>query len=149
MIKVAQSKRIGSTSFHIADGHALPFKDNNFDITTAITAFEFVHDAEWVLQEIMRCTRKPGGQMLVGVLNALAPINRKRRESPDSLYAKARWFTPGQIKRLLEPFGRVHVATVGFIPHWKPMLRWSPFIDMIGRSLHLPGGAFIAAKVIT
>ena len=149
MIKVAKSKKIANTSFHIADGHALPFKDNNFDITTAITTLEFVHDAEWVLQEIVRCTRKPGGQMLVGVLNASAQINRKRRESPDSLYAEARCFTPGQIKRLLEPFGRVHVATVGFVPCWKPVLRWSPFIDLIGRLLHLQSGAFIAAKVMT
>jgi ubiquinone/menaquinone biosynthesis C-methylase UbiE len=148
MITVAKSRLIANASFHIADGHTLPFKDNRFDVTAAITTLEFVQNVESVLQEMGRCTRKPGGQILVGVLNASAHINRTRQERPESVYAKAQWFTSGQIKRLLEPFGPVQVVTVGFIPRWKPMLRWSPFIDAIGRLLHMPYGAFIVAKVM-
>jgi len=149
MIETARSKPISDVTFQTGDAHALPFTNNSFDITVAITTFEFVRNVELVLREMLRCTRKPGGQILVGVLNASAQINRNRRNSSESPYARARWFTPGQIRRLLEPFGCVDVTTVGFIPRWKSMLRWSPFIDMIGRLLHLPYGAFIAAEVMT
>ncbi|MFC1761972.1 class I SAM-dependent methyltransferase [Planctomycetota bacterium] len=148
MIKIAQSKALSHVSFQVADAHALPFDDSSFNVTAAITTIEFVQDYESVLREMLRCTNKPGGQILLGVLNASAQINRQRRENPESLYAKARWFTPRQIEELLEPLGRVSVATVGFIPRWMPMLQWSSLIDRIGSLLRLPYGAFIAAKVM-
>jgi len=147
MIKTAQSKNIASASFQIADGHSLPFDDNSFDITAAITTLEFTGNAELVLKEMYRCTRKPSGQLLVGVLNALASLNRNRQENPESLYAKARLFTPGQIKKLLQLYGKTHVVTAGFISRWKHLLPLSPFIDAVNRFLHLPYGVFIAGQV--
>jgi ubiquinone/menaquinone biosynthesis C-methylase UbiE len=147
MIKVAQSKNIANTSFQIADGHSLPFKDNSFDVTAAITTLEFVRDAGLVLREMYRCTRKPSGQLLIGVLNASARLNRNRQENPESLYAKARLFSTGQIKKLLQSYSQTHVVTVGFIPRWKCLLPLSPFIDAVGRFLHLPYGVFIAGQV--
>ena len=147
MIKVAQSKNIANASFQIADGHSLPFKDNSFDVTVAITTLEFVHDAELVLREMARCTRKPSGQLLIGVLNALARLNRNRQQSSESLYAKARLFTPGQTKKLLQSYGQAHVVTAGFIPRQKRLLPLSPFIDAVGRFLHLTYGVFIVGQV--
>jgi len=147
MIKVAQSKNIANTSFQIADGHSLPFKDNSFDVTAAITTLEFVGNAELVLQEMVRCTRKPSGQLLVGVLNALAGLNRNRQKHPESLYAKALLFSPDQTKRLLQSHGQAHVITAGFIPRQKCLLPLSPFIDAVGRFLHLPYGVFITGQV--
>ena len=147
MIKIAQSKNIPNASFQIADGHSLPFNDNCFDVTAAITTLEFVHDAELVLQEMARCTRKPSGQLLIGVLNALARLNRNRQQNPESLYSKARLFTPGQVKKLLEPYGQTYVVTAGFIPRQKRLLPLSPLTDAVGRLLHLPYGVFIAAQV--
>jgi len=147
MIKTAQSKNIANTSFQIADGHSLPFGDNSFDVTAAITTLEFAGNAELVLQEMARCTRKPSGQLLVGVLNVLAGLNHNRQENPESLYAKARLFSPGQLKKLLGKYGKTKVCTVGFIPRWKRLLPLSPFIDAVGRFLHLPYGVFIAGQV--
>jgi len=147
MIKIAQSKNIASASFQIADGLSLPFKDNSFDVTAAITTLEFVHDAELVLQEMVRCTRKPSGQLLIGVLNASARLNRNRQEKPESLYAKARLFSTGQIKRLLKPYGQTCVVTAGFIPSQKCLLPLSPLVDTIGRLFHLSYGVFIAGQV--
>ena len=147
MIKVAQSKNIVNVSFQIADGHFLPFKDNSFDVTAAITTLEFAGNAELILQEMARCTRKPSGRLLIGVLNALARLNRNRQEDPESLYAKARLFSPGQIKKLLQLYGQAHVVTAGFIPMQKCFLPLSPFIDAVGRFLHLPYGVFIAGQV--
>jgi len=147
MIKIAQSKNIASASFQIADGQSLPFADNGFDVTAAITTLEFTGSAELVLQEMVRCTRKPSGQLLIGVLNALARLNRNRQQSSESLYAKARLFSTGQIKRLLSKYGQTQLCTVGFIPRQKRLLPLSPFIDAVGRFLHLPYGVFIAGQV--
>jgi len=147
VIKIAQSKNIGGASFQVADGHSLPFADNSFDVTAAITTLEFADDAELVLREMVRCTRKPSGQLLIGVLNALARLNRNRRQNPESLYAKGRLFTPGQLKKLLSKYGQTRLLTAGFIPGQKRFLLLSPFIDMVGRFLHSPYGVFIAAEV--
>ncbi|MFH1613578.1 MAG: class I SAM-dependent methyltransferase [Planctomycetota bacterium] len=147
MVKMAQSKNIANASFQIAYGHGLPFGDNSFDVTAAITTLEFASNAELVLQEIVRCSRKPSGRLLIGVLNALA-LNRNRQENPESLYAEARLFSPRQIKKLLSKYGKTKVCTAGFIPGQKRLLPLSPFIDVVGRFLHLPYGVFIAAKVI-
>ena len=147
MIKVAQGKNIPNASFQIADGHSLPFKGNSFDVTAAITTLEFAGNAELVLQEMVRCTRKPSGQLLVGVLNALARLNLNRQENPELLYAKARLFSPDQLKKLLSKYGQTKVCTAGFIPGQKRLLPLSPFIDAVGHSLHLPYGVFIAGQV--
>ena len=147
MIDIAQSKNIPNASFQVADGHSLPFKDVIFDVTAAITTLEFVRDAEVVVQEMVRCTRKPGGSLLIGVLNELARVNRNRKERPESRYAKARLFSPSQLKQLLEPFGRLTMVTSGFVPNHKLFLPLAPLIDMVGRILHVPYGTFIAAEV--
>jgi len=147
MIKTAHDKNIASASFKIADGLHLPFADNSFDVTTTVTTLEFAGDAELVLQEMYRCTRKPSGQLLIGVLNSLARLNRNRQENPESLYAKARLFSPGQLKELLEPYGHTSLFTAGFVPRQKHLLPLSPFFEAVGRFLHLPYGVFIAAKV--
>lgn len=147
MINVAQSKVIPNTSFQIADGHLLPFKNGVFDVTAAVVTLEFVYDAELVIREMVRCTRNPGGKLLIGVLNALDQLNHKRQQSPESIYAKARFFSPKQLKLILESYGQTHIATTGFIQEQKWFLSLSPVTDMICRLLHRPFGIFIAAEV--
>ena len=147
MIKIAQSKKIANASFQIADAHSLPFAGNSFDVTAAITTLEFAGNAELVLQEMIRCTCKPSGQLLIGVLNALARLSRNRQGNPESLYAKARLFTPDQLKKLLSKYGKTRLFTVGFISRPKRLLPLSLFIEAVGRFLHLPYGVFIAGQV--
>lgn len=147
MIKIAQNKSIPNTSFQVGDGHSLPFKDGLFDVTAAITTLEFVRDAEAVVREMVRCTRKPSGQLLIGVLNALARLNRNRKQRPESPYAKAQLFSPGQLKQLLKPYGQTYVVPAVFVPRQKWLLSLSPLIDTVGRLLHVPYGVFIAAEV--
>ena len=147
MVNIVKSKNISDASFQLADGHSLPFPDETFDVTAAITTLEFVRDAEGVLREMVRCTRKPGGQLLVGVLNVLARLNRNRKQRPESPYAKARLFSPSQLKQLLEPFGQLTMITAGFVPNQKLFLALAPLIDTVGRFFHIPYGAFIAAEV--
>jgi len=146
-INIAKSKNISNASFQLADGHSLPFEDSSFDVTAAITTLEFVSDAEAVVQEMIRCTRQSGGQLLVGVLNAMARLNRNRKQRPESPYAKARLFSPSQLKQLLEPFGQLSMVTSGFVPKQTILLPLAALFDAIGRFLHIPYGAFIAAEV--
>jgi len=147
MIKIAQGKNIADASFQIADIHSLPFADNSFDVTAAITTLEFAGNVELVLQEMARCTRKPSGQLLIGVLNVLARLNRSRQQNSESLYAKADLFSPEQLKKRLSKYGQTELCTAGFIPGQKYLLPLSPFIDAVGWFFHLPYGAFIAGQV--
>jgi len=146
MIDMAQNKKIPNASFRVGDGHSLPFKDGAFDVTAAITTLEFVRDAEVVVREMVRCTRKPGGQLLIGVLNVLARLNRNRKQRPESPYAKG-LFWPSQLKQLLKPYGQTYIVPAAFVPRQKWLLSLSPLIDTVGRLVHVPYGAFIAAEV--
>jgi len=147
MIDIAKSKNIHNASFRVADSHSLPFADETFDVTAAITTLEFVGDAEAVVREMVRCTRKPGGQLLVGVLNVQARLNRNRKQRPESPYSKARLFSPNRLKQLLEPFGQLAMVTAGFVPNQKLFLPLAPLFDTFGRFFHIPYRAFIAAEV--
>jgi len=147
MIKKAKSKNIADALFQVADSHSLPFADSSFDVTAAITTLEFTGNVELVLQEMARCTRKPSGKLLLGVLNSLSRLNRGRQQNPESLYAKADLFSPEQLKKLLNKYGQVRLCTAGFVPGQKYLLPLSPFIDVLGRFFHLQYGAFIAGQV--
>jgi ubiquinone/menaquinone biosynthesis C-methylase UbiE len=99
MVNTALQKGIPNVSFHMGDGHLLPFQDSSFDLTAAITTLEFVRDAEVVLREMIRCTHKPG-RILLGMLNGLSTVNRQkqRRGRPGNPYAAARLFSPVELR---------------------------------------------------
>ena len=147
MIEIAKNKNISDASFQVANGHSLPFADGTFEVTAAITTLEFVRDAKAVVREMVRCTHKPAGRLLVGVLNARASLNRQRKEEPESLWAKARLFSPKQLKQLLEPYGQLSMVTAGFVPNQKLLRLLAPLIDTFVPILHIPYGVFIAAEV--
>jgi ubiquinone/menaquinone biosynthesis C-methylase UbiE len=143
MIDVALEKNIANATFHIGDGHSLPFADASFDLTAAITTLEFVRDPHIVLREMIRCTRKPGS-VLVGVLNRLSTVNRKRQASPESPYAAARLFSPSELKEFLKSYGPTKIAVGGFVPARRWLIPFSPFFDRIARVFGNQKGAFIA-----
>jgi len=148
MIAIARAKRIANVSFDVADAHALPFEDGQFDVTAAITTLEFVCDAEAVVREMARCTRRPGGSLLVGVLNALAGVNVRRKAEQRPPYAEARFFLPAELKTILAPYGTVRVTTTTFIPRATWALPLARLTDFVGRVLHRRHGAFVVGKVM-
>lgn len=147
MIEIAKSKDIARSSFHVADGHSMGFADNSFDIAAAITTLEFAADPEAMIAEMARCVRKPGGKLLVGVLNALSGYNQERQNKTGSPYASAMLFSPGQLRELLEPLGRVQMMIAGFVPRYRWLLALAPLWEFVGRLANSQHGAFIAAKV--
>ncbi|HUT61369.1 MAG TPA: class I SAM-dependent methyltransferase [Phycisphaerae bacterium] len=147
MIAVARAKKIANAAFQVADAHSLPFSDEEFDVTAAITTLEFVRDAQAVLREIARCTRGSGGFILAGVLNALAAINVRRKAAGDAPYSDARFFSPREVKDLLEPYGKPYIAVAAFVPSVGGALPLAPFTDFVGRLLRSQRGAFIVGRV--
>jgi SAM-dependent methyltransferase len=146
MIDIAKSKDISNASFQLADGHSLPYSDQTFDITAAVTTLEFARDAKLVVREMVRCTRKPG-RVLFGVLNGLSKFNQQRANSPEGPYAAARLFTPVELKGLIEPFGQVEIAVASFVPTQSWLIPFAPWFDRIARMFKSQKGAFIAAAL--
>lgn len=148
MIRIARGKNIANASFEVADAHALPFTDGQFDVATAIITLEFVRRPEVVVGEMARCLRHPGGVLIVGALNALASLNRKRKAADEGPYSFARLFSPAELKSLLAPYGETRVATTTFVPQSAWALPLAPLTDFLGRLLHLPYGAFMVGRTV-
>ena len=147
MIKIAKNKNIARSSFHVVDGHRTPFADNTFDIAAAITTLEFAADFEAMIAEMVRCVRRPGGRLLLGVLNALSDYNQERKKSPGSPYALAKLFSPEELRELLKPLGQVQMMIAGFAARQRWLLALAPIFEFVGRLANSQQGAFIAAKV--
>jgi len=147
MVSVAHSKQIDGASFEVADAHAPPFQDGQFDVVVAITTLEFVRDPALVIREMVRCTRRPGGVLMVGVLNSLAGINRRRKNAGQEPYAAARLFTPRELRALLDSYGRTRVESAAFVPRQRCLLWLAPLWDAPARVLRRPTGAFIVGGV--
>jgi len=147
MIKVARGKNIKRALFAIADAHMLPFADNMFDVGVAITTLEFVRAPNIVVREMVRCTKRPGGVVIVGVLNASAKINRRRRASGRQPYKTAQFFSPQKLKEILGAYGKTKVKTTTFVPQHTWLLTLSPIFDVVGKFLHLSNGAFIVGRI--
>jgi len=147
MLSVAREKRIDGASFELADAHLLPFGDGQFEVSVAITTLEFVRDPGVVVGEMARCVRKPGGIILVGVLNARAGRNRQKKDTSEAPYGAARLFSPREMKAMLTPYGRTKVGVAAFIPNAAWLLPLAPLVDLLVRMLHLPYGAFVVGRV--
>jgi ubiquinone/menaquinone biosynthesis C-methylase UbiE len=147
MIAMAQQKNVKNSRFEVADAEHLPFADETFDVAAAITVLEFVSDPARVVSEMVRCTRKPGGMLIFGVLNRLSAYNQRRKHRTASLHASANLFSPDELRDLLQPFGAATVRVAGFVPRKYTFIWLSPLLEWIGRLTGDQHGAFLAARV--
>lgn len=108
MIAVAKALAPAGCTFHVADACSLPFADASFDVVTAMSALEFIACVETALGEMARCTRA-GGSILVGTLNRLSSLNRKRLSRGQEPYASGRLLAPHELWALLASFGTVRM----------------------------------------
>jgi len=116
MLRLARARGMPGCRFAVADALALPFGDARFDVVATMATLEFVSDAARALKEMFRCVA-PHGRMLVGTLNRLAPLNARRLADGRKPYALAHLVSPGELRELLAPFGRVHMlASVPIVP---------------------------------
>lgn len=147
MINIASQKRLPNSRFEIADGRNLAFENESFDAAVAITVLEFTTEPEKIVSEMVRCVKKSNGVLIVGILNVLSGYNQKRKNKSGSIYSSSHLFSPQQIYKILNEYGKVELLTTGFLPE-KDWLLWaSPLWEYLGHIFYAQQGAFIAARV--
>jgi len=102
MLSIAENKNIENAAFIKADAKNLPFGGQCFTAIVSVTMLEFVDNLKMVMEEIDRLLI-PGGHLVLGCLNDLSELGKKRYE--DEVYKYARFFTSSEVERLLSSFG--------------------------------------------
>ena len=125
MIAAAKAEAL-ECSFEIADACNLPFEDGAFAVAASMATLEFVADPPAMVREMARCT-KPGGSLIIGTLNRLAPLNQQRLAEERPPYSSANVLTPQEVRKLLQPYGKVRMAASSVEPREKQSLN-GPFI---------------------
>jgi len=149
MLRVASAKKHMPPLVQ-ADAGTLPFGDGSFDLVFSVTALEFVPDPVRALGEMVRVCR-PGGRLVVGVLNAWSPWAWSRRRmakrNPDDPFAAAHFYAPPEFVRLLSPFGKpAWGSSVFVLPAGQGLGRaWA--LERFGRRFLKPFGALLVGRV--
>jgi ubiquinone/menaquinone biosynthesis C-methylase UbiE len=148
MLDVARHK---GPAVHLVrgDAAALPLAPHSFDLVLSVTMLEFVADPERAVQEMWRALR-PGGRLVVGVLNALSPWAWQRRreaQTQETPFSEARFVSPRGLMLLLGPLGPVQWSSSVFIGPMGQGLRWAWGLERLGRALLKPFGALLVGRV--
>jgi ubiquinone/menaquinone biosynthesis C-methylase UbiE len=146
MLAVARGKFGTGTDLVRGDALRLPFPGSCFDTLCSITTLEFVGDYAGALDEMYRCLR-PGGTLVVGVLNARSLLSIKRKLSGSRIFREAHFFTVGELKRCLAKYGGPRTATCSFAPPSRFLLPVAMWLETAGRALAPGLGQFITASV--
>ena len=136
MLTFARGRR-PDIPFLLGDATRLPFGDGTFDVVALVTVLEFLDTPEAALREAGRVARNG---LILGVLNRLSPIALWRRLRRAPAYRRARFFSPGQLERLLR-------TSLGYRPvaiRWRTGLYPTRWLD---QCTALPFGAFIGLSV--
>lgn len=108
MIALAKASALAGCVFYVADACSLPFADASFDVTTVMSALEFIACVETEVGEMARCT-KAGGRILVGTINRFSTLTRKRLARGQEPYVSGRLLSPHELWALLAPIGTVRM----------------------------------------
>jgi ubiquinone/menaquinone biosynthesis C-methylase UbiE len=128
---------------------ALPLPTAAFDLVLSVTALEFVAQREQAIAEMWRAVR-PGGRLVVAVLNALSPwawARRRESQTQDTPFSHARFFYPWEFTRLLSALGPTTWSSSVFIGPNGAGLRWAWPLERAGRALCKPFGALLVGRV--
>jgi ubiquinone/menaquinone biosynthesis C-methylase UbiE len=131
------------------DAATLPLRGAAFDLVFSVTMLEFVANPEQALGSLWRAVR-PGGRLVVGVLNALSPwALARRRESrkQNTPFDHARFFYPWEFTRLLRRFGPLEWSSSVFIGPSGTGISQAWTLERIGRALFKPFGALLVGRI--
>jgi SAM-dependent methyltransferase len=144
MLDVARKKLGQRADFHVGKPEDLPFSDNEFDIVTMITSFEFMDDAQKAIGEAIRVSRN---KVFIGVFNKYSLIGVQRRIKRifgASIYDNVRFFGIGELTQIVKtalPGVNIRWGSVIFLP-----FGWYSFatgLEEIIPVMNNPFGAFI------
>ena len=119
--------RTQGEAVHYMQGNALalPFSDNAFDRTIAVTSLCFINDPLPVLRELWRVTRHV---LVLGLLNRHSLLHWKKQGQGS--YRGARWDTTGEVLKQWIPAlspapGKMVLRSAIFLPQGTGMAQWS------------------------
>ena len=122
--------------------------DGSFDVAAAITSLEFIPDYMSALGK-MHSLLRPGGTLIVGVLNCRSwlGLTRKIKGARGPVFHSARFFTTGEIRKLLSPYGKPRVIGSTFALPYRALLPAAGILEAIGGAVCPCLGNFIAGSV--
>ena len=106
-----------TADFRVANGEALPFADNTFDLVFAHGVVQYTADPQRLVDEVHRVL-KPGGEAIFQVynriswLNALSKLMKVGLEHDDAPVLLK--YTIGEFRQLLSGFSRVQIVPERF-----------------------------------
>lgn len=147
--KVPKAKQV---AWVVAEGTRLPFPSEWFDAAFTVAALCFAQNQAAIVRELARVVR-PGGLVVLGELNRLAPWQWWRRVKGlgrDSPYRQANFRSPGELLELLRHAGLEEVRYRTLL-HWLPfgrawLLRAAAHVQRLGQRLLPTCGAFVVAS---
>lgn len=150
-----KSEKIGfNIPFQVADAQMLPFQDNSFDLIVSNGLLCFLKEPEKTLMEMNRVL-KPGGRLVVGVLNRWSPWALFRRIKglfKDTIYNQAHFISPPELEELLKQAGFKVESTrtcLFFFPiNNKVYLNIAARFERLDRVVMPRMGAFLAVSAV-
>jgi ubiquinone/menaquinone biosynthesis C-methylase UbiE len=154
-VAVARARERATTAGHavdlrVADARRLPFPDAMFDVVLAVTVLCFVQDPQRAVTEMARVLR-PGGVVVLGELGRLstwAAWRRVRGWLGSRTWRHARFWTSGELRKILASAGLVPERTVGvaFYPPFGVIARALARLDPVLGARTTVGAAFVAVR---
>lgn len=155
-LAVAKSKKEGlAINFIQADALAMSaLPDGYFDLVLSIGMLCFVKEREKSLVEMRRVLR-PGGRLVVGVLNKRSPwavLRRLKGLYSETIYKKADFISPAQLEESLKKAGfevKELKTSVFFLPvNCRIFLKSAKTFETLGAIAMPAHGAFLVALAI-
>ncbi|MCX7861806.1 MAG: class I SAM-dependent methyltransferase [Bacteroidales bacterium] len=131
MLEIATKKNIPNTTFQIASAEQIPYCNDSFNFTAAITVLEFCSNPQKVLQEIYRIT-KHNGKILLGCLNASSLLYSK--QNPSSVLQHANLFQISELMSMASFIGKIDKHEAVYIDE---------DLNIYSHSLHYPSAFFV------
>ncbi|MEW6726737.1 class I SAM-dependent methyltransferase [Desulforudis sp. 1088] len=155
MLEVAREKLAGYPSVELLCSplETLPLPPEYYHLVVAFTVLEFTEDPGRAVRELWRMVR-PGGRLVVAVLNAWSPWAWRRRAEArlhGGIFKNAHFFQPGELVSLL-------ARETGQQPYWQSavfippsanslVLRFADGLERWGRRMLKPWGALLIVRV--
>jgi SAM-dependent methyltransferase len=128
------------------DALGLPIRDACLDAVLSVTTLEFIAEPGQAVDEMARCLR-PGGSLVLGVLNATSFLGFRRKILRSPTFREAHFFTVGELRRMLSHIGGVKITTCAFMPPWEWLLPLGEHLERVGKALAPGLGQLIVARV--